>query len=129
MTGLQPQSDLSFVPYWGLQKCTASDLDNLMQFVLTSLHPDDRDYLVGRMQNVAENQQWGVWSAGADQTPGTKAGWTEEMDGRVINSVGFAGKDQRFTLAIMNSVSGEGALEQGVATTSQLAHMLLSNLD
>ena len=36
----------------------------------------------------------------------------------MINSVGFAGTGQRYTLAVMNALGGEGGYDDGVATTT-----------
>ena len=127
MTDLEPQRGFSkFYPYWGFQKCTPDDLDRLIQYVLTNLPPEDRSYIVSQLQHVAPDQQWGVWGAGPQVQPGNKDGWSEEQGGWVINSVGFAGPDQRYTLAIMNSLNGEGDYDDGVATDSHVAQLLLA---
>lgn len=129
MTGLEPEVSFSSgKPYWGFQKCTPDDLDHLMQYVLTQLDPTDRAYIVDQMQNVASDQQWGVWAAGTDQHPGNKDGWSEEEGGWVINSVGFSGPDQRYTLAIMNALQGKGGYDDGVQTISHVAKVLLAGL-
>jgi hypothetical protein len=44
----------------------------------------------------------------------------------VVNSVGFAGPRQRYTLAIMNALGGEGGYDDGVATTTQFSRILLA---
>ncbi|MBJ8348455.1 tat pathway signal sequence [Antrihabitans sp. YC2-6] len=127
MTGLEPQPGFEdFYPYWGFQKCTPNDLDQLMQYVLTSMDAEHRTFVIGEMQQVDWNQQWGVWGAGPEAQPGNKDGWSEEDTGWVINSVGFAGPGQRYTLAIMNSLNGEGDYDDGVATESTLAELLLA---
>ncbi|NUS43063.1 MAG: tat pathway signal sequence [Mycobacteriaceae bacterium] len=129
MTGLVPQAGFTrFYPYWGFQKCSAADLDRLMTHVLTGLHPDDRNYLVTRMRTVDANQQWGVWGAGPAQRPGLKDGWSEEQGGWVVNSVGFVGPGERYTLAIMNSLNGQGQFKDGAATDTQVAKLLFNGL-
>jgi len=50
---------------------------------------------------------------------------SEEQGGWVINSVGFAGPNQRYTLAIMNGLNGQGGYDDGVATTTRLSQILL----
>ena len=45
----------------------------------------------------------------------------------MVNSVGFAGPQQRFTLAIMNSLDGQGGYDDGVETTTRLAKILLGS--
>lgn len=127
LTDLKPVAGFSnYFPYWGFQKCTPDDLDRLMEYVLTQLAPTDRDYIVDQLRTVEPVQQWGVWGAGSAEQPGNKDGWSEEEGGWVINSVGFAGPDQRYTLAIMNSLNGEGGYDEGVATDTRVAELLLA---
>jgi hypothetical protein len=127
MIDLRPQRGFTNVyPYWGFQKSTANDLDRLISYVLTTFDPSDRADVVGQLQQVAPNQQWGVWGAGAPMAPGNKDGWSLEQGGWVINSVGFAGPGQRYTLAVMNSLGNAGGYDDGVATTTQLSRLLLA---
>ena len=130
MTDLQPQRGFSSTyPYWGFQKSTANDLDRLINYVLTRLDPSQSAAIVYELQHVAPNQQWGVWGAGPAMAPGNKDGWSLEQGGWVTNSVGFAGTGQRYTLAMMNSLGGDGGYDDGVATTSHLAEILLTGLE
>jgi hypothetical protein len=125
MTTIQPQKGFSnFYPYWGFQKCTPQDLDALINYVLTKLPADTRDYIVNQLRAVAPNQQWGVWAAGPAAQPGNKDGWSLEQGGWVMNSVGFVGPDARYTLAVMNSLQGQGGYDQGRETDSQVAKIL-----
>jgi hypothetical protein len=127
MTDLQPQRGFSSTfPYWGFQKSTANDLDRLINYTLTSLTPAETSAIVYEMQNVAPNQQWGVWGAGPAMAPGNKDGWSLEQGGWVVNTVGFAGPGQRYTLAVMNSLAGAGGYDDGVATTTRLSQVLLA---
>jgi beta-lactamase class A len=129
MTDLQPQKGFSSIyPYWGFQKTTANDLDRLINYVLTRLDPAQASAIVYELQNVAANQQWGVWGAGPAMAPGNKDGWSLEQGGWVTNSVGFAGPGQRYTLAMMNSLGGAGGYDDGVATTTRLAQIFLAGL-
>ncbi|MFI6865380.1 tat pathway signal sequence [Nocardia sp. NPDC050406] len=124
---LPPTSSMAqtkLFPDWGFQQCTPDDLDRLMDSVLTSMHPDDRDYLVDRMRQVDTNQHWGVWGAGSAMRPGLKNGWSDEQGGWVVNSVGFAGPGERYTLAIMNSLGGDGGYADGAQTTTRVAEIL-----
>ncbi|AQA03286.1 tat pathway signal sequence [Mycobacterium sp. MS1601] len=126
MTGLQPQQGFSDVyPDWGFQKSSTDDLDRLMNYALGRLPAAQTEAIVSEMQGVDANQQWGVWGAGTAMQPGNKNGWSLEQGGWVVNSVGFAGPGQRYTLAIMNSLEGEGGFEEGKATTTRLAEILL----
>ena len=68
----------------------------------------------------------GVWGAGPAMAPGAKNGWSQEQGGWVVNSVGFAGPQQRYTLSIMNALGGAGGYDDGVETTTNLARILLS---
>ena len=130
MTDLTPQRGFSDTfPYWGFQKTTANDLDRLINYTLTRLDPADTAAVVHQLQNVDPNQQWGVWGAGPAMTPGNKDGWSQEHGGWVTNSVGFAGPGQRYTLAIMNSLGGQGGYDDGAATTTHLSSVLLSGLN
>jgi len=127
LTGLRPEQGYSDVyPDWGFQKATADDLDRLMNYALGRLPAAQTAAIVSEMQRVDANQQWGVWGAGSDMAPGNKNGWSPEEGGWVVNSVGFAGPGQQYTLAIMNSLEDEGGFEQGVETTTRLAEILLS---
>jgi hypothetical protein len=130
MTDLAPQRGFSSTfPYWGFQKSTANDLDRLINYTLTGLAPADTAAIVDQLQHVAPDQQWGVWGAGPAMTPGNKDGWSLEQGGWVVNSVGFAGPGQRYTLAVMNSLGGDGGYDDGVATTTRLAQLLLQGRD
>ena len=127
LTSLVPQRGFTnYYPYWGFQKCTPDDLDRLIQYVLGRLDATDRAYIVNQLQHVATDQQWGVWGAGAAAQPGNKDGWSEEQGGWVINSVGFVGPGQRYTLAIMNSLNGQGGYDEGTATDSHVSQLLFA---
>ncbi len=41
----------------------------------------------------------------------------------------LAGKGQRYTLAVMNDLGGEGDYDDGVATTTHLSQLLLAGRD
>jgi hypothetical protein len=127
LTSLAPQKGFSnFYPYWGFQKCTPDDLDRLINYVLTQIPADTRDYILGQLRTVASNQQWGVWGAGPAAKPGNKDGWSEEQGGWVMNSVGFVGPGERYTLAIMNNLRGKGGYDDGKATDTQVAKLIFN---
>jgi hypothetical protein len=90
------------------------------------MNPADTASIVNQLQHVDTNQQWGVWGAGPEMAPGNKDGWSLEDSGWVVNTVGFAGKGQRYTLAVMNDLGGNGGYDDGVATTTHLAQLLLA---
>lgn len=56
--------------------------------------------------------------------PGNKNGWSMEQGGWVINSVGFTGPSQCYTLAVMNALGDSGGHRDGVATTTHLVELL-----
>jgi hypothetical protein len=121
MTDLVAQKGYSAnFPYWGFEKCTTNDLDRLINYVLDTVPAEDRAYILGQMREVGPEQQWGVW--GPDS--GTKNGWSEEDGGWVMNSVGFVGKDERYTLAIMNNLKGEGGYNEGRETDTEITRIL-----
>jgi hypothetical protein len=125
MTGLRFVPGFTPRTYWGFVKCSAADLAALMRYVLTSA---DRGFLVGALRGVATNQRWGVWGAGPAQHPGNKDGWSFESDtyGKhwVTDTVGFAGPDERYTVAIMYQVGPAGSLADGVHAVSDVAALL-----
>jgi hypothetical protein len=128
MPGIRPQPGFGDVyPYWGFQKGTADDFDGLMNYVLTGLSATNASGVVAEMQRVDGQQQWGVWGAGPAMAPGNKNGWSQEQGGWVVNSVGFAGAQQRYTLAIMNALGDEGGYDDGVTTTTELSRILLGS--
>ncbi|MFE6921508.1 tat pathway signal sequence [Nocardia sp. NPDC057663] len=127
MVSLIPQPTMSAMfPDWSFQKCTAADLDRLMNTILDTMHPDDLAYLLDRMRTVDSNQHWGVWGAGSRMRPGLKNGWSAEADGWVVNSVGVAGNGERYTLAIMNALGAEGGYTEGAETDTKVAELLLA---
>jgi len=127
LTSLAPQRGFSnFYPYWGFQKCTPDDLDRLINYVLTQLPADPRDYILGQLRTVAPNQQWGVWGAGPAAHPGNKDGWSEEQGGWVMNTVGFVGPGERYTLAEMNNLRGKGGYNEGKTTITEVARLLFA---
>lgn len=128
---LYGMTDMTFTAehphHWGWIRTTANDLDRLMNFVLTRMPHEDRDYLVREMRTVDANQQWGVWGAGAAAKPGNKNGWADDNDDGswIMNSVGFAGPRARFTLAIMNDTRViEGGFDVGRTTTTEISRIL-----
>ncbi|MFC8530369.1 serine hydrolase [Nocardia sp. NPDC057227] len=127
MNTLVPQpTETALFPDWSFQKCTAADLDRLLDNIFTQMHPDDRGYLFDRMRSVDSNQHWGVWGAGDKMRPGLKNGWSAEQGGWVVNSVGFAGPGERYTLAIMTAMGDEGGYTEGAATDTEVAKILFS---
>ncbi|WP_246258247.1 serine hydrolase [Amycolatopsis anabasis] len=113
--------------HWGWILTTADDLDRLMNYVLERMPARHREYLVGEMRSVDVNQQWGVWGAGEAAKPGNKNGWADDNDDGswLMNSVGFVGPDERYTVAIMNNTQVvEGGYDVGKETTTKISELL-----
>lgn len=117
-----------FAHEWGFVKASARDFAALMRYVLETADGGIRSQVVDEMRGVAKNQRWGVWAAGEQQEPGNKNGWSNEVDegsrSWVTNTVGFAGPDQRYILAIMYQLQPEGTLQQGVHAVSDATAIL-----
>jgi hypothetical protein len=111
-------------PYWGEMTCTADDESHVINYVLNRLPAPLRNYLVDQLRHVAAVQHFGVWGAGPANQPGNKDGWSIEKPGWIIDSVGFAGPGERYTLAMMNSLDGEGGYHAGTNTVTQVAAIL-----
>jgi hypothetical protein len=120
----------SSVPNWGFMYCSAEDLDNLINYVLTKTPHRIRNYLVYRLQHVsAIDQQWGVWGAGPENEPGNKDGWEQDGSLWITNTVGFAGPNQQYTMAIMYNLEGFGGVgdagfDYGTNKLTQIASIL-----
>ena len=112
-------------PYWGEMTCTAEDESRLIDYVLDKLPAPLRNYLVYQLRHVAQVQHFGVWGAGLGNEPGNKDGWSVEKPGWIIDSVGFAGPGEQYTLAMMNSLNGQGDYTDGTQTLTQVAALLL----
>ncbi|MFL6129983.1 MAG: tat pathway signal sequence [Mycobacteriales bacterium] len=119
---------LDFVPgfprRWGFLKCSTADLRRLMTYVLTRLDPSDREHVLTEMRHVGRIQHWGVWAAGPLRQPGTKDGWSVEYDaGRrhwCTSSVGFAGRAERYVIAVMDDLPPGAGLDAGVHAVSDV---------
>lgn len=121
---------------WGWILATANDLEQLMHFVLEELPARHRNYLVGELRSVdggdsfETNQRWGVWGAGAQATPGNKNGWSNDNDDGswLVNSVGFVGPHEQFTVAIMNNTQRvEDGYEVGRETVTKVSEILFKD--
>ncbi len=125
LTGAQylPQAGVTG-PYWGEMTCTAEDESRVVNYVLRGMPASLRDYLVYQLRHVGAVQHFGVWGAGPASQPGNKDGWSVEKPGWIIDSAGFAGPGARFTLAMMNSLEGEGGYHAGTDTVTQVAAIL-----
>jgi hypothetical protein len=130
---LYGMSKLTFVSgfqrSWGFQKCTPTDLANLMSYVLDKLNATDRADVVNRMQHTDSIQHWGMWAAGSAQQEGNKNGWGIEKDNGIehwlTSSVGFAGPGHRYIVAEMFSMPpGKDSLSLGAHTLSDISATL-----
>jgi hypothetical protein len=113
---------------WSHLKCTANDLIHLMSYVLDRDDPGDRDYLMAAMRHASANQHWGVWAAGANNQPGVKNGWAQETDDKakhwVTHTVGFAGPDAQYAVAVMFDQPPGPTIAAGVHTVSDMVATL-----
>jgi hypothetical protein len=110
-------------PYWGEMYCSPGDLGNLMNYVLRLPGPG-RGYLIGQLRHVGRVQQWGVWGAGHAHRPGNKDGWEDDGGTWVTDTVGFAGPDARYTLAIMDELPAPAGFHRGANTLTQVSGLL-----
>ncbi|MGE5287135.1 MAG: hypothetical protein ACM3ML_08040 [Micromonosporaceae bacterium] len=110
--------------YWGFMYCSPQDLDHLMNYVLGKLPRADRNYLVRQLRHVAPIQQWGVWGAGPASHPGNKDGWEDDDGIWITNTVGFAGRGARYTLAIMCNLEGQAGFRAGADTITHVSALL-----
>ncbi|MFG1924146.1 serine hydrolase [Cryptosporangium sp. NPDC048952] len=121
-------TDTGFVPglarHWGSMKTTAADLRRLVRYIVRETPSEVRQYLIARMRGVAENQRWGVWSAGPGWIRGNKNGWFRYRAGWVINSAGWVGAHQRYVVAVMADQRSKGTYASGVETTSHVNEIL-----
>jgi hypothetical protein len=111
--------------YWGAMTCSAGDLSNLMDYVLSRLPAGERDEIMEDLRQVSPVQHWGVWGAGPGNQPGVKNGWVSINGIWTVSTVGFAGPNARYTLAIMNHLGGEAGFRAGANTLTQVAAILL----
>ena len=91
-------------PYWGEMTCTAEDESRVINYALNRLPASLRNYLVYQLRHVGAVQHFGVWGAGPANQPGNKDGWSVEIPGWIIDSVGFAGPGARSPLAMLTSL-------------------------
>jgi hypothetical protein len=126
MTGLDVVP--GYDPHWRYLRCTVEDLQRLMSYALESTAPPDRAYLLQTMRGVDGNQRWGVWAAGPGQAPGNKDGWAYKPDRRpdhwVTHTVGFAGPDARYVVAVMYDQPAGATVATGVQAVSDLVATL-----
>ncbi len=111
-------------PAWRGYACNTEDLLRLVSYVLDKVDGQTRAYLVGALRTVAANQHWGVWAAGTRLTPGNKNGWAQKPDPGgthwVTRSVGFAGPNERYEVAVSDSLPPGTAMSRGVQGISDL---------
>ncbi|WP_246843466.1 serine hydrolase [Allokutzneria sp. NRRL B-24872] len=115
--------------HWGWILTTPNDLDRLINYVLEKLPAKHRAYIVKEMRAVDPNQQWGVWGAGAKAQPGNKNGWSDDNDDGswIMNSVGFVGPRERYTVAIMsNTMVIQDGFNVGKETTTKVGEILFN---
>jgi len=61
---------------------------------------------------------------GSPQPAGNQNGWVSINGIWTVNTVGFAGRQARYTLALMNHLGGEAGFRAGTNTLTQVAAIL-----
>lgn len=109
---------------WSRLKSSTDDMLRMVSYVLDRADPADRDYLMAAMRRAGDTQHWGVWAAGADQKPGVKNAWTLAPDEKtkhwITHSVGFAGEDAQYAIAVTFDLPAGAKIDDGVHGTSDL---------
>lgn len=111
---------------WGSELATPAGMAGLVDYALGSLDPVDASWLIDALSSVIEDQRWGVLDLEDEARAGAKNGWDQEPTGWVVNSVGFVGPQQRYSVAIMNDLGEDGGFDDGVETVSTVADLLFA---
>jgi hypothetical protein len=109
---------------WGRSRTTVADQLRLLADLTAAASPltaQSRDYVLGLMQDVQPDQQWGVTAAASPGTvPAVRSGWLAGPQVWVINSIGVVEHDgHRLLLAILSDQHATKAA--GVARVSAAA--------
>jgi hypothetical protein len=111
-------------PYWRHLQCSTTDLTAVLTYALGALAAADRADLVGWLRAAAGTQPWGLWAAGAANKPGHKPGWAFKPEGRpthwVVHSVGFAGANERYVVAVMYDLPAGRTAKDGAQAVSDV---------
>lgn len=91
---------------WATVRCTPADLERLVTYVLERTAPPDRVTLVGLLRSVVPDQRWGVFGLVGSALPGAKNGWTPSPAGWAVDTAGFAGPAERWTVVVMTDLTG-----------------------
>lgn len=111
---------------WGSELATPAGMAGLIDYALAQLDPEDTQWLVEELSGVVEDQRWGVLDLEDGAQAGAKNGWDQEPTGWVVNSIGFVGPQQRYTVAIMNDLGEDGGFDDGVRTVTRVADLLFA---
>jgi beta-lactamase class A len=117
-------------PGWGLTTTTPQDQIVLLRRLVEPGGPltaSERQYALSLMENVTQDQQWGVGSGvPAGVTVALKDGWLpldEANDNWQINSIGWVNGDGRDYLLAMLS-TGNPSEQYGIDTLNSLGAMV-----
>lgn len=91
---------------WGAVRCTPDDLERLVTYALERTDPADRATLVGLLRAVVPDQRWGVFGVASTAAPGGKNGWTPSPAGWAVDTAGFLGPEERWTVVVMTDLTG-----------------------
>ncbi|PXX69369.1 beta-lactamase class A [Nocardia tenerifensis] len=121
---------------WGWILATPNDLEQLIDFTLEQVPARHRNYLVDELRSVDggdsldSDQRWGIWGAGDRAAPGNKNGWSDDNDDGswLVNSVGFVGPREQFTVAIMNNTKViDDGYQVGRQTVTRVSEILFKD--
>jgi beta-lactamase class A len=118
---------------WDGVKTTASDQVAMLRALATSVPGvtnADRDYVLGLMENVNADEDWGVpTGTGPKWAVGVKNGWVPVgTGGWTVNTIGIADRDAShgYVLAVLSTGSPSEAA--GIATVNLVASSVASTL-
>ncbi len=131
LTGTTPGAD----GYWGLTRTTAADQLRLLQVLAgasSPLTPSSREYVLGLMAQVDDDQRWGITAAAGTAATATyvKNGWLslDDDDGLwIVNSIGRIVEPGHDWLVVV--LSGHRSSESaGIAVVERAATLAVGGL-
>jgi len=122
--------------YWGNTKISAHDVVEFYDGVLDgSLPPASRDYLFGLLRRIAPiasdgfGQVFGLAAQDPAWAAAVKQGWMCCLDGvRAVHSSAVLGRDARYIVVLLSQYSPSLPWEYGLATTTDLARIVVEAL-
>lgn len=123
-----------FAGSWGSSLTTPADQVRLLRNLVSDKSPikaPGRQYILGLMGSVLDEQAWGVSAAARPgERVALKNGWTpvrHQGHGWAVNSIGrITGRDHDFLVAVCSGDSP--TMEAGVSTVEHVAEMVVSTM-